>query len=239
MQTLISCYGNRTIYPGFYRSMAPMRCDLVDRGRMAVIISMCGIKKPQNRLAILENLEKTVKSRNDVFITLLSDGLPFKSERDYVDRLGLEYSNKCVVLSSFSDYEYMNILTNNDVFIDLNPLNDVGYLLSTALQRGLLVGGYNQPLYRDILADGEYGMLFKGNKKEYGYGFDYVVPNWDSMFRVLNEKLFSRDKIVRLMGYRNDRPNLQRVFETRQRLFLGMFMYLADAKIGCGSFSQI
>jgi len=234
METLISCYDNMPIYPGSYRTLTPMRCDLLDRSRMAVLLSMCSIQKPSNRLAILKRIENTVKNRNDVFITLLMDGHSFKDERQMIDHLGLEYSDKCLVVEKFSDYEYMNILTQNDVFIDLNPINGVGYLLSAALHRGLMVGGFSQPLYRDILKDGEYGILFNGTRQEYGYGFDHVVPNWDNVFRLLNERVFVVSNILRWFEQRNERPNLQSDLEARLRAFFGMFTYLTNAKIKSG-----
>jgi hypothetical protein len=231
MKTLIGCFDNKTVYP--------MRCDLIDRTRMSVLLSMCSIQRPENRLSILSNIERTLQSRNDIFITLLMDGRAFKDERQYVERMGMEYSDRCVILNNFSDYEYMNILNQCDLFLDLNPINGVGYFLSAALNRGLLVGGYSQPLYRDILCEGEYGLLFNGERREYGYGFDHVIPHWDRLFKKFNERVFNVQNLIRWMDYRNSRPNFQTTMEARAKSLLGMFMYLTNAKIKSGSIVSV
>jgi len=238
MFCLTSCLSVHTIYPGSYKTIAPMRYDLIDRNRMGIVLSMCGIQNPKNRLGILQNIENTVKNRNDLFITLLMDGWSFAEERQLIEKLGLEYSDKCLVLNTFSDYEYFNILQQNDLFLDLNPANGIGYLLTAALHQGLLVGGFDQKLYRDILDGGNFGMLIKGDTKEYGFQFDRVDPKWDNVFRLLNERVFVVRNILSLMEKRNDCSHLLTTLEARVHPFLEMFHYIVNPKIRHYSFAD-
>jgi len=238
MLTLIACLNRHTIYPGSFRSITPMRYKLLDNNRIGIILSMCGIKNPNNRIAILKGIEDTVKNRDNLFITLLMDGFSFKEEKQLIEWIGLEYSDKCTIINNFSDYEYFNILQQNDLFIDLNPVNGVGYLLTAALHQGLLVGGFDQKLYRDILDNGNFGMLLKGDTKEYGFQFERVAPKWDRLLRLLNERVFVADNIRRLMEQRNDCPHLQATLEARIHPFLNMFHYIVNPKIHHYSFAE-
>jgi len=233
--TLTSCLNNPIpIYPGSYQRLAPLRVDLIDRKRMAICLSMGGIKRLENKLAIMSEIEKTLTSRDDVFITLLTDGQNFKEEREYAERFGNQYSDRCLLIDSFSNYEYMNILKNQDMFIDLNPINSVGYFLSAALHSGLLVGGFTQPLYRDILDDGNYGFLINGERREFGYGWDHVLPNWSKTFKIFNENVFNVNNFLARTNRRNSLPNFQSTLEQRTKAFLGLFLYLTNTAVKVG-----
>jgi hypothetical protein len=237
--TLVSCPDPPVpVYPGGYISTAPMRHDLLDRERMAVLLSMCGINRPENRLAILRHVEEIAKNRRDVLITLLMDGHSFRDERQYLDVFGKQYSDRVVIVNSFSDYEFANMTAQNDIFIDLNPVNGVGYMLSAALNSGLVVCGYRQSLYNDILCDGEYGILMGGTPKELGFGFECVTQNWDCTFKFLNEKIFHVNNILRWIDQRNRKPGLSGLLEDRVRSFFRMFTYLSRASVKFGEFAE-
>ena len=233
---LTNCYANHAIYASSFRTVAPLREDLVDSNRIKLILSMCSIKNPQNRLEILTNVRKLVAHSPDLFVTLLMDGRKFTGEQEIIDQLGAEYSGKCLVLESFSDYEYLNLLRQHDMFFDLNPVNGIGYLLTAALHQGLLVGGYDQMLYRDILNDGKFGVLVRGDRKEYGYEFDRVVPNWTKLFALLYDKILTPQTMRALMQRRNDCPSYQQTVEQRIGPFLDMWQYYANLKMPCYSF---
>jgi len=233
-----SPYGAQACYPGSFRTLKPTRCDLINPEQIKVTISMCGIKNPSNRLAILKNIVKTLEERTDVFITLLMDGKSYREEAQFVEKMGLECSDKCLVINCFSDFEYLNIVEQHDLFIDLNPMNHVGYFLSAALHQGLLVAGFDQPIYRDILDNGKFGVLFKGQMKEFGYGFDRVVPNWDRLFNLVNKKLFNRRNLVTFMERRNNVPYFQATLEQRLDTFMRMWDYFCNLKMQCYSFVE-
>ena len=237
MMSLVSCFSNHAVFTGSYRAMATMRSTIKDDSRIGVVISMCSLNNPTNRFAILDNVERIVSTRDDLFVTLLMDGHSFKNEREVTEKIGLEYSDRCVIVNNFSDYEYLNILRQNDVFVDLNPVNGVGYLMTAALHQGLFVAGFDQPLYREILDDGKYGILFSGEKKEYGYGFDRVVPDWERVFTGLNNRLFKAETISRFLSARNDKPDLLAKLEARLRPFYHMFDYFTNSKIRWCSFA--
>jgi hypothetical protein len=236
MYSLIQCPNNQSVYPGSYRTLMPGRNELLEKDRIKIILSMCSLKNVKNRVAILKQLMELIKNRDDLFITLLMDGYSYKEEQDVLEKLGLEYSDRCLVLNNFSDFEYLNILKQNDVFVDLNTANGIGYLLTAALHQGLLVAGFDQMLYRDILADGQYGCLLTGITKDYGYGFKKVLPNWETTFKLFDQKLFQRRNILTLMEKRNDCPHLIATLESRINSFLSMWGYILNLKMPCYSF---
>jgi len=237
--TLVSCLDPPvTVYPGGYRAVAPMRHDLLDRDRMAVLLSMCSIGRPENRLAILRQVEELIKDRRDLLITLLMDGHSFREEKQYLELFGEKYSDKVLIVNSFSDYEFMNMTARNDIFVDLNPINGIGYMLSAALYSGLVVCGFSQPLYRDILHDGEYGLLMGGEPKELGFGFKFVTQDWGRAFKFLNEKLFNVNGVLRWMDRRNHRFSLQPALDARVNMFCRMFSYLSSASVKFGEFAE-
>lgn len=226
------------IYPGSTVSASRVRKDLLDPSRISVLFSICSLQNPKSRLSILRKLRILLKHHRDVFITLLTDSIPLREERLLLEQLGLDYSDRLVIVDSFSDYEYTNMLKINDILIDMNPTNGVGYFMSAALNQGLAVCGFNQPLYRDLLCDGEYGMLLGGKQTFSSYGFDHVVPDWVETFNCLSREVLRVGHLRNWLDRRSAKPGYHAVLEQRVKSFFGMFKYLNSATIKLGEFAE-
>ncbi len=147
-------------YADPFNKMVPVKPPC-SKTSIRIIISMCGIRSLITRTAILEKLRPMLSARPDFFVTILSDGIQSKDEGDKLSDLGMQFSDRFVYVSSFSDFEFANILNAHDVFIDMNRESSVGYFINSALYAGLTVVAYDTELNKTLLSDGKYGFLLR------------------------------------------------------------------------------
>ena len=166
----------QTVYPDVGLPIVPVK-KLKEPGKVSVLLSLFNVRNLRYRLDVLRMVESLLSKYSHVRVSVMADRMWCRDEQEICDCLWEHYPDRVVFISWLGDWEYMRVLDQADVFLDMNVSPSRGFLVNSAIQRGVVAAGYDIEPNRSLLVGGEMGILLDTPTVETGWDFETAVPD--------------------------------------------------------------